>query len=1142
MSQDGTLPLTGVTSDGLGNYYGTTYAGGLNQRGTIFVVAGDGSSYNSLYSFTGASDGSKPLSPIALDSFGNFYSATSTSDAGPGVLNALDADVDAPLVAFSANTGPVGSVILAEDGYLYGTAATGGTNGNGCLWRCLPSGASFGIVYSFTGGWDGGAPASGVIDGGDGYLYGTAPQGGSFNSGVIFKYALASSAISTIHNFGGSNDGAAGANGSTSGLTISIYNTLYGTCSGGGPNGLGIIYTVSTDGTAYNIVHSFSGVQASGPNDGDTPVGALVQNADGYLYGVSQFGGDNDLGTVFRVATSVPNLTACTPPTGVVGADFTLTVTGAGFVPTSQVLWNGATLPTTYVNSSTLTAQVPAADVSAPSTAAISVYNNVPGGGTSNSIPFQVNADLLSGISTPAATLGPTATGTVTLSAAAPTNGTVVWLSSGSPVVSTPPYVIVPAGSLTADFTMTVSPVNIETPVTITASQGTQAFQAQMIVLVPSVLNVANASGPVNQPIQLTANLSGGGAGAPFEIVAFQVDGTSVGSGTTDVNGNVSVSYTPPLGSVGQHTITATFGGDLNYGATTNTGLLNVTIASTTLTMANVIGVVGQSSQIVAQLQSYGVGVPGETVNVAVDGASAGTATTDSNGNATITYTPPTGSMGNHQLTATFAGDANYAPASAQASFTTLPSTNISVVNVTGFPGQPVTLKAVITSNGTPLYHARLSFQIGTRAPAIALSDATGTASLAWTLPSNQAGTLPLTVTFPGTSAYGASSGSGTITVLQRTSTITIGNITGQRGATITLPATLTANGVPVAYVKLGYQVGTGGAFGGTTNASGVAAPNFVIPVSAPNTLPITVTYAGDAIDTPATATAMITVAQGTTNLAVASLSGQVGIPISLTATLTTGGSNISSQQVAFQVDGKSVGTATTNSQGTATVIYVPGAVGTHTVTATFAGTSIYASSSGSGTLTVTLQPTTLTVANVTGQYKQVVPISATLTANGSPVANAKLLFQVGNGPQFSGTTNASGVATASWTVPTNQGTSIPITATYAGSSQYASSSGSGTMTATLCSTSIAVANASGQAGQTIVISATLTSNGAPVPNVTLQFQIGGLVLSAPTNASGVAVHNYTIPKGLGTATMTVTFAGNSIYAPATGTGTVTGN
>jgi hypothetical protein len=89
----------------------------------------------------------------------------------------------------------------------------------------------------------------------------------------------------------------------------------------------------------------------------------------------------------------VPMLTGVTPNSATAGSStLTLTVTGSSFIPASMIDWNGATLSTTYVSSTSLTVQIPASDLGSAGSANVAVQNPPPGGGTSHSITFSVNS------------------------------------------------------------------------------------------------------------------------------------------------------------------------------------------------------------------------------------------------------------------------------------------------------------------------------------------------------------------------------------------------------------------------------------------------------------------------------------------------------------------------------------------------------------------------------------------------------------------------------------------------------------------------------------------------------------------------------------------------------------------------------
>ncbi len=104
-------------------------------------------------------------------------------------------------------------------------------------------------------------------------------------------------------------------------------------------------------------------------------------------------GGGTSSPVNFSVTNPSPVIASLSPNSAAVGsASFTLTVNGiSGLVPTSVVQWNGAGRPTTYVNSSQITAQIPASDLATAGTVTVTVFNPAPGGGTSFGYPFAVN-------------------------------------------------------------------------------------------------------------------------------------------------------------------------------------------------------------------------------------------------------------------------------------------------------------------------------------------------------------------------------------------------------------------------------------------------------------------------------------------------------------------------------------------------------------------------------------------------------------------------------------------------------------------------------------------------------------------------------------------------------------------------------
>ena len=200
LGSDGSGPYGGVTLDAAGNAYGTTQSGGTGNNGTVFqLLAGSDWAENTLYRFTGGSDGSSPAAGVIFDSSGNLYSATVTAGSGGGgtafELSSGSWAFDL-LYSFTgaAFCGPAGNLTFDQAGNLYGTTSCGGTHSHGLVFKLTPSMDTwiYTSLYDFTGGSDGGSPNGNLVFDSDGNLYGTATCGGSTGTcpsgdGVVFK-------------------------------------------------------------------------------------------------------------------------------------------------------------------------------------------------------------------------------------------------------------------------------------------------------------------------------------------------------------------------------------------------------------------------------------------------------------------------------------------------------------------------------------------------------------------------------------------------------------------------------------------------------------------------------------------------------------------------------------------------------------------------------------------------------------------------------------------------------------------------------------------------------------------------------------------------------------------------------------------
>ena len=300
---DGSQPLGTLALSG-GALYGMANSGGTNGFGTIFKVGLDGGGFTLLHTFAnGAADGKAPSGSLIIAG-DTIYGATSAGGAnGWGTVFRMNTNGTGYLNLHSfANVttdgrSPYGSVTLAG-ATLYGmTGFGGGGSGNvGTVFKVNTDGTGFSLLHSFGGGaTDGSQPFYGglVISGST--LYGMTQFGGTGNGGTIFKINTNGTGFGLLHSFtGGANDGSK----PEDSLTLS-NGTLYGMTYYGGSNDLGVVFRLNLDGSGYTNLHSFAG----GANDGSRPIRSLALSGS-TLYGTTQSGGKNAGGIAFQVGTN----------------------------------------------------------------------------------------------------------------------------------------------------------------------------------------------------------------------------------------------------------------------------------------------------------------------------------------------------------------------------------------------------------------------------------------------------------------------------------------------------------------------------------------------------------------------------------------------------------------------------------------------------------------------------------------------------------------------------------------------------------------------------------------------------------------------------------------------------------------------
>jgi uncharacterized repeat protein (TIGR03803 family) len=281
----------------------TLLAGGLAAPGAWGAVLQV--NLTTLATFNTNGGGAKPFATPVMGPDGTLYGTTGFANTASGtnqlgvVYEITTNDANLILHQFIAadGAGLAGSLLLAGDGNLYGVATAGGANGMGTLFRLTTNG-TFTVLYSFgsvqSGGvvLDGATPYGGLVQGKDGFIYGTTFAGGISNVGTIFQFSTNNNTLNPLHAFLGSD----GAHPEETPLVEGSPGIFYGTTYQGGISNNGTVFKVTSEGTFTSLVQ-FNGTNGSGSYSG------LSQGPDGFFYGTTVQGGSKGDGTVYRINT-----------------------------------------------------------------------------------------------------------------------------------------------------------------------------------------------------------------------------------------------------------------------------------------------------------------------------------------------------------------------------------------------------------------------------------------------------------------------------------------------------------------------------------------------------------------------------------------------------------------------------------------------------------------------------------------------------------------------------------------------------------------------------------------------------------------------------------------------------------------------
>jgi uncharacterized repeat protein (TIGR03803 family) len=397
---DGNLPVSGIIQATDGNFYGTTEDGGdltCNAPygcGTVFRLTPSGT-LTTLHEFEQV-DGLYIDSPLIEGIDGNLYGVASSGGANGYYGTVFKITLAGSLTVLHSFDGADGNtpagLMQASNGMFYGMTGSGGSSSN-CLGGCgtiykITSQGALTTLHNFDSS-DGHSPLDALIQANDGNFYGTTevggppagcPGNGSTGCGTIFQFTV-NGTLTTIYTFCSQtncSDGNFPAGPLVQGTDGNLYGTTYeggndSTCDA--PHGCGTVFKITLGG-ALTTLHSFR------MTDGESPVGGLLQSANGQFYATTRDGGRYGDGTIFSLDMGLAPFATFVRAAGGVGGP--VWILGEGFTGTTAVSFNGIPAEFTVRRDTFLTATVP----SGATTGFVTVTS--PGGTLTSNVPFQI--------------------------------------------------------------------------------------------------------------------------------------------------------------------------------------------------------------------------------------------------------------------------------------------------------------------------------------------------------------------------------------------------------------------------------------------------------------------------------------------------------------------------------------------------------------------------------------------------------------------------------------------------------------------------------------------------------------------------------------------------------------------------------
>ena len=843
---------------------------------------------------------------------------------------------------------------------------------------------------------------------------------------------------------------------------------------------------------------------------------------------------------------------------------FTATVASGGFISGSVDFFDGATdLGTAAVvlSGSAYTAQLSTYRfISLGQHFLTAVYsgdgNNLPSNNNSAPLTLNVSRDGVT-VSTPVSSgtlqYGNPVTFTAGVAAASPGSGTPTGnlnfqegaTSLGSPKLASGSAAFTTSTLLAGQHTITASyPGDANFLSASVAGLLVTIAQATPLVTVSTTPSSASVSG---QQITISASLSH--TPTATGSVDFNINGAKIGS-TVLANNLASLPYTPA--TAGPYSISVNYKGDSNNVPADGSSSLTVNKDAVKVSAPSASGtlIVGQPVTFTTSVSAAppGAGSPGGSI-VVREGPTVQGSGTIAAGSANVAIS--TLAVGAHTLVASYGGDSNFLSGDSDPVLVTIAQASPSLA-ISSQPasssvvGQPITITASLSQAFSPAGSVDF-FVKGSKIGSSALS---GT-SASFSFTPSAAGSYSVSAVYQGDTNNTSANGSATLVVNQapvNVSTPSVsGNLTAGQSLTFAVAVSAAAPGAGAPTGTVSLREGST-VLASATIAGGSA--NFTISSLTAGVHVLDAMYRGDSnfLSGVSTSTATVTLAKATPALTLSPLpvSAVVGQSVNLTAALSSGASPTGT--IAFSAKGSVLGSATLTGSA-ASFPFSPTTAGSYDLTATYAGDSNNAASSGGITLIVGQAAVNVSTPSTSGAL--VVGQSLTLTStvsvaapgNGNPTGNITFTeggSTVGVAPLVLGTAN---LTTSSLSVGSHT-----ITATYSGDANFAT--GSSRITSVVVDRAtpvLAITVDSPSApisGQAVTIKTALTGIvGTPFTGSMTLTDNGTLVTASPMPVTaGQAQFGPYVLTGSGGHLLAATYSGDAIYKPVTSTSTMAVN